>query len=83
MAVVDSSSGRKNTVDIMARLRCRPADHTPSSSASGVWISQESRVSRKVTLSPLSASGSSGSARQFSRPAHCGEPCPFHRVRLR
>lgn len=49
MAVVESSSGMKNTAESTALLRCLPAAQTPRSSATGVWNAQLIEVSSRLS----------------------------------
>jgi hypothetical protein len=68
-AALDNSSGRKKIDDRIARLRCGPAAHTPSSSAMGVCVAQPSAVSRSVVFVASRIRSSLNSRTQLSNPA--------------
>src|SRR5689334_20959782 len=81
IAAVDISSGRKKIDDSTARLRCRPAAHTPRSRASGVCTAQHSTVSTALIRSESHTEESDSNRLQLSRPLKVGVPRPFQEVK--
>src|SRR5262245_66383442 len=80
IAAVDSSSGRKNSDDSTARLRCSPAAHTPIRIDSGVCVAQQSTVSSSVVQVTSQIASLLNRRGQLFPPQKAGVPTPVQSV---